>query len=91
MLKNRAQQKSSSEITSLFESRIIEAFKQVRPNLLADGGDIEFVAVENGILKVRLKGTCADCPMSVITLRYGVESVIKEKIPEIRKVELVQL
>jgi Fe-S cluster biogenesis protein NfuA len=91
MLKNRTQEKSSSGTMDLFVSRIMEALKQVRPNLLADGGDIEFVAIENGILKVRLKGTCADCPMSDITLRYGVESVIKEKIPEIRKVEPVQV
>ena len=69
--------------------KVNEILKELRPNLLADGGNIEFVEIENGILKVRLKGACAKCPMKDITLKWGVERLIKERIPEIHKVEPV--
>lgn len=62
---------------------------EIRPNLQADGGDIELVGVEDGIVKVRLKGTCAGCPMSQMTLTFGVEKVLKERIPEVIRVEAV--
>ncbi|MCK4633818.1 NifU family protein, partial [Candidatus Bathyarchaeota archaeon] len=60
-----------------------------RPNLQADGGDIELVDVEKGIAKVKLKGACAGCPMSTMTIKWGVENFLKKKIPEIVKVEAV--
>ena len=55
--------------------------KQIRPALQMDGGDIEFVDVEDGIVKVRLVGACAHCPSSAMTLYEGVEKMLKEKIP----------
>jgi Fe-S cluster biogenesis protein NfuA len=57
--------------------------------LQADGGDVELVGVEGGIVKVRLKGACAGCPMSQMTIKNGIERLIKERIPEVSAVESV--
>ena len=54
-----------------------------------DGGDVELVAVEGTTVKVRLTGHCAGCPMSAMTLKNGVEVLVKERVPEIQKVEAV--
>ena len=70
--------------------RVKKALEDVRPQLQADGGDIEFVDFNNGIVKVRLKGSCSGCPMSTMTLQWGVENYLKKKIPEVKKVEAVQ-
>lgn len=72
------------------ENKVKKALEELRPQLQADGGDIEFVEVESGIVKVRMKGACAGCPMSTMTLQWGVENFLKKKIPEITKVEAVQ-
>lgn len=69
--------------------KVEKAIEEIRPNLQADGGDIELVDVENGIAKVKLKGACAGCPMSTMTIKWGVEKFLKRKIPEITKVETV--
>ena len=59
----------------------------VRPNLQADGGDVELVDVtEDGIVKVRLKGACGSCPMSTMTLKMGIERAVKEQVPGIKEV-----
>ena len=70
--------------------KVQDALEEIKPQIQADGGDIELVSVENGTAKVRLKGACAGCPMSALTLKQGVERVVKAKIPEIQKVEAVQ-
>ena len=62
---------------------------KIRPALQADGGDVELVAVEGGVVKVKLVGACRGCPMSQLTLANGVERVLKEQIPEIVRVEAV--
>jgi Fe-S cluster biogenesis protein NfuA len=72
------------------EKRVQNAIDEIRPQLQADGGDIELVSVEKGTVKVKLQGHCAGCPMSAMTLKQGVERVIKSKVPEIMKVESVQ-
>ncbi len=69
--------------------KVETALKEIRPHLQADGGDVELVDVENGIVKVRLTGACAGCPMSQMTLKQGIESYIKKAIPEIVSVEEV--
>ena len=66
-----------------------EAIKAIRPHLQADGGDIELVDVEDGVAKVRLKGACAGCPMSTMTIKWGVEDFLKKRVPEITKVETI--
>ncbi len=68
----------------------IEALiSRIRPSLVADGGDIELVSVKDNVVKVRLKGACGTCPMSQMTLKNGVEAIIRQNIPEIKSVEAV--
>ena len=71
------------------EDRVQKAIQELRPNLQADGGDIELLGVEKGVVKVKLKGACAGCPMSTMTIQWGVENFLKKRIPEIVKVEAV--
>ena len=63
------------------------AIDKIRPMLQADGGDVELVSVEKGIVKVRLQGACAGCPMSQMTLKAGIERVLKDELPEVKSVE----
>jgi Fe-S cluster biogenesis protein NfuA len=74
---------------NLMREKVEKALNDVRPSLQADGGDVELVDVENNIVKVRLKGACAGCPMSQMTLKQGIERYIKKQIPEIISVESV--
>lgn len=69
--------------------KVEKALEKIRPALQADGGDIELVDVVDGVVKVRLKGACAGCPMSQMTLSMGVERALKEEIPEVERVEAV--
>lgn len=61
----------------------------IRPRLQADGGDIELVDVTDGVVKVRLQGACHGCPGAQMTLKMGVERLLREKIPEVKTVESV--
>lgn len=72
-----------------FENQVEKALEEIRPRLQADGGDIEFMGVDEGVVKVRLKGACAGCPMSTMTLKMGVEQYLKKRIPEIVRVDAV--
>ena len=72
------------------EKRVKDALAEIKPQIQADGGDIDLVAIENGTVKVRLRGACVGCPMSALTLKAGVERIIKSKVPEIKSVESVQ-
>ena len=69
--------------------KIEKAIEKIRPFLQQDGGDIEFIDVIDGVVKVKLKGACGCCPMSQMTLKNGVEKALKEEIPEIISVEAV--
>ena len=70
--------------------QIEQALNKIRPALQRDGGDIELVEVEeNGIVKVRLTGACGGCPMSQMTLKQGVERIVKQLVPEVKAVESV--
>jgi len=62
---------------------------RLRPMLQADGGDVELVEVDGGVVKVRLQGACRGCPMSQITLKNGIERFLKDEIPEVDRVEAV--
>lgn len=63
---------------------------EIRPALQADGGDVELVDVtKEGVVRVRLVGACAGCPMSTMTLAFGIERTLKERVPEIKRVEAV--
>lgn len=77
-------------MSETIETRVKVALAEIKPQIQADGGDIDLVAIENGIVKVRLKGSCVGCPMSALTLKAGVERIIKSKVPEVKSVEAVQ-
>jgi len=68
------------------KEKVEAALAQIRPALQADGGDVELVDVNEGVVKLRLTGACNGCPMATMTLRHGIERVLKEHIPEIREV-----
>ncbi len=72
------------------QKKVANALDEIRPNIQADGGDVQLVAVEKGVVKVRLQGHCVGCPMSALTLKQGIEAHIKQRVPEIAKVESVQ-
>ena len=62
------------------------ALAKIRPALQADGGDVELVDVEEGVVKVKLTGACAGCPVSTMTLKMGIERLLKEEIPDVKEV-----
>ena len=69
------------------EEQVKKALDQVRGSLQADGGDVEFVEItEDGVVKVKLVGSCAGCPMSQMTLMQGIERYLKSQIPEVKEV-----
>jgi Fe-S cluster biogenesis protein NfuA len=63
--------------------------EKIRPALQADGGDVELVDVEGGVVKVRLTGACGGCPMASVTLKTGIEALLKKEIPSVDRVESV--
>jgi len=65
------------------------AIDKIRPMLQRDGGDVELISVEEGVVKVRLQGACKGCPMSQMTLKNGIERFIKQEVPEVDRVESV--
>jgi Fe-S cluster biogenesis protein NfuA len=66
------------------------ALNDVRPHLQVDGGDVELIDVtDEGVVKVKLTGACAGCPMSQMTLKWGVENYLKKKLPDVKSVEAV--
>ena len=77
-------------MSEIIRKRVEKALEEIKPRIQADGGDIELVAVEKDIVKVRLQGACSGCPMAALTLKQGVERLIKSRVPEIRSVDSVQ-
>jgi Fe-S cluster biogenesis protein NfuA len=73
----------------VINANIEKALEKVRKGLQQDGGDLELVSITDGIVKVRLKGACAGCPMSQMTLANFVERELKAAAPEVKKVEAV--
>lgn len=69
--------------------KVEAALAQIRPALQADGGDVELIDVTEGVVKLKLKGACSGCPMSAMTLKHGIERVLKQHIPEIKEVVAV--
>jgi len=67
--------------------KVEEVLKKIKPSLQADGGDVDLVEVgEDGIIKVKLVGACGSCPMSQMTLKMGIERILKAEIPEVVEV-----
>jgi len=69
--------------------KVEEVLEKIRPDLIRDGGNVELVEVNDGTVKVKLVGACAGCPMSTMTLKMGIEKILKQEIPEIKEVVAV--
>lgn len=70
-------------------AKINAVLDEIRPTLQADGGDVEFIDFKDGVVLVRMKGACGNCPMSQITLKQGIEARMKERVPEVLSVEQI--
>jgi len=66
--------------------KVEAALAKIKPSLQAHGGDVELVDVNEGVVKLELKGACAGCPMATMTLKMGIARVLKEQIPEVKEV-----
>jgi len=66
--------------------KVEEVLNKIRPNLILDGGNVELVDVNEGVVKVRLTGACSGCAMATLTLKMGIERILKQEIPEIKEV-----
>ncbi|MBI5026543.1 MAG: NifU family protein [Nitrospirae bacterium] len=74
----------------MFKERVEEVLNKIRPLLQRDGGDVQLVEVQDsGVVKLRLIGACAGCPMSTMTLKNAIEATLKREIPEVISVESV--
>jgi Fe-S cluster biogenesis protein NfuA len=71
------------------KEKVEKVLAKIRPNLQADGGDVELVNVKGGVVTVRLTGACGGCPMATMTLKNGIERVLKDEIPEVKQVVAV--
>jgi Fe-S cluster biogenesis protein NfuA len=72
------------------DEKVKAALDQIRPALQADGGDVELVSIEDGTVSVKLTGACGGCPMATMTLKKGIERILKEKVPEVKEVVAVK-
>lgn len=72
------------------EEKVIDVINELRPFLMNDGGNLEFVKIEDNIVYIRLQGACAHCPMQDITLKDGIEKIIINKVPEVKEVKLAE-
>lgn len=79
---------NAAESNSLAE-RVTEVIDSIRPYIQGDGGDIELVSIDEGVVRVRLRGACSSCPHALMTLKMGVERHMLERVPEIKSVESV--
>ncbi|MBA7664374.1 Fe/S biogenesis protein NfuA [subsurface metagenome] len=73
----------------MMRDKVEEALNKIRPSLMRDGGNVELIDVNDGTVKVKLTGACAGCPMSTLTLKMGIEQVLKQEIPEVKEVVAV--
>jgi Fe-S cluster biogenesis protein NfuA len=71
------------------QDKVKDVLDKVRPYLVRDGGNVELVGVDGGTVKVKLVGACAGCPMSKLTLKNGIEKILKQEIPEVKEVVAV--
>jgi Fe-S cluster biogenesis protein NfuA len=73
----------------MMRERVEEVLDKIRPVLVRDGGNVELVNVNDGIVEVKLTGACAGCAMSTMTLKMGIEKFLKQEIPEVKEVVAV--
>jgi Fe-S cluster biogenesis protein NfuA len=80
---------SQAQAPTSLRARIEHALERLRPALQADGGDVELVDVDGSVARVKMLGACGGCPMSIMTLKAGIEAAIVDAVPEITTVEAV--
>ncbi len=73
-------------MADLTKAQVEAVLDKVRPSLKADGGNVELVDVKSGIVKLKLTGHCAGCPMSTMTLKNGIERILKQELPDVKQV-----
>ena len=72
----------------MLKEKVESALNKVRPSLQADGGAVQLIDVDDqGVVKVKLTGACGGCPMSQMTLKMGIEKILKQNVPEVTRVE----
>jgi len=71
------------------QEKVETVLAQIRPVLQADGGDVELIDASEGVVKLKLTGACNGCPMASMTLRQGIERILKEQLPEVKEVVAV--
>jgi len=76
----------SSETMALTSENVEKVLDELRPFLMADGGNVEVVEIDGPVVKVRLQGACGSCPSSTMTLKMGIERKMREAIPEVSEV-----
>ena len=69
--------------------KVEEVLNQIRPRLMMDGGNVELVDVNDGVVKLKLTGACAGCAMATMTLKMGIERILKQQVPEVKEVVAV--
>jgi len=69
--------------------KVEEVLNQIRPKLMMDGGNVELVDVNDGVVKLKLTGACAGCAMATMTLKMGIERILKQEVPEVKEVVAV--
>ena len=80
----------SAKPSNTLRDRVTNIINQLRPSIQSDGGDLEFVDVDDsGVVQVRLHGACIGCPSAAMTLKFGVEQNLKEHVPEVTEVVCV--
>ena len=72
------------------QERVEAVLDKIRPNLIADGGNVELVEVKDGVVKLKLTGACVGCPMSTMTLKNGIEQILRKEIPDLKEVVAAQ-
>ena len=71
------------------KEKVSAALDKIRPSLMRDGGDVELIEVNDGTVKVKLTVACGGCPMAAMTLKMGIEQILKREIPEVKEVVAV--
>ncbi len=85
----KIEEPTSNRRQIIVRDRVEVVLNKIRPALVADGGNLELIDVNDGVVKIKLTGACAGCPMSTMTLKMGIERILKQDIPEIKEVVAV--
>ncbi len=82
-------EKETVEAGGRMKERVEQVINRIRPAVQIDGGDIELIEIVNGVVKLRLVGSCSGCPSSLMTLKMGIERAIRAEVPEVTSVEAI--